>query len=212
VDIHQTEEQQVEAIKGFWKENGNSLIAGTVIGFGLFIGYNFYQDNKLQQELTVSENYQKVIELAETDKNAYRTSGDAFIKDNADSSYSALTALALAKDAAGHKDWSQVEKYLNIAVEKSTDAGVKGIAQLRLAQVKIQLAQYDNALTTLALPFPESFKASIEESKGDIYLKQDKVELARNAYQAALAVDGQATNSSLQMKLDNLAENVNLAN
>ena len=31
-----TEEQQVERIKEFWKEHGKGIVAGAVIGFGLF--------------------------------------------------------------------------------------------------------------------------------------------------------------------------------
>ena len=49
MDINQTEEQQVEAIKKFWHDNGNAVIAGLVIGLGGFIGFNLYKDHKLEQ-------------------------------------------------------------------------------------------------------------------------------------------------------------------
>ncbi len=49
-----------------------------------------------------------------------------------------------------------------------------------------------------------------EEIKGDIYLQQGKQDLARTAYQAAIAADGLATSPSLQIKLDDLAQVVNL--
>ena len=32
MEVYTTEEQQVEVIKEWWKENGTSVIAGTVIG------------------------------------------------------------------------------------------------------------------------------------------------------------------------------------
>ena len=212
MDIHQTEEQQVEAIKGFWKENGNSIIAGLVLGFSGFIGYGYYNDHKIAQELAVADSYQAVVELASGDESTYRTAAEAFINENSDSSYASLTALALAKNAAEHKDWSDVAKYLQTAIEKSADAGVEGIATVRLARVQVQLEQYDEAIKTLSQSLPKSFTAAVEEIKGDAYLKQDKVELARNAYQAALSVEGQSPSPSLQMKLDNLAENVTLVN
>jgi len=212
VDIHQTEEQQVEAIKGFWKENGNSIIAGLVLGFSGFIGYGLYSDQKAEDELAVADSYQAVVELASGDETAYRTAAEAFINENSDSSYASLTALALAKNAAEHKDWPEVAKYLQTAVEKSADAGVKGIATVRLARVQVQLEQFDEALSTLSQALPKSFVAAAEEIKGDAYLKQDKVELARNAYQAALSAEGQSPSPSLQMKLDDLVENVTLVN
>ena len=205
---HQTEEQQVEAIKAFWGENGNAIIAGLVLGFASFIGYGYYKDNKLTQEVNTSEAYQTVVELADGDEKAYLAAGEKFIIDNADSSYSSLTALALAKEAASHQDWTQVESYLQTAIEKSDNEGVKAIATVRLARVQVELAQYDNAIATLSAPLPASFTSSAEEIKGDAYLKQDKVDLAKNAYQAAIDLLGQASNPALQMKLDDLAQHI----
>jgi len=205
---HQTEEQQVEAIKAFWDENGNSIIFGLIIGFAGFIGYGYYKDNKLTNELYTSEAYQSMTELAESDKEAYRTAGEKFINENSDSSYSALTALSLAKDAAEHKDWTQAEKFLTTAIEKSTDAGIKAIAITRLARVQIQLEQYEQAIKTVSQTLPESFKASSEEIKGDAYLKQENIDMARNAYQAALDASGEKASPILQMKLDDLAQNI----
>jgi predicted negative regulator of RcsB-dependent stress response len=210
VEIYQTEEQQVDAMKKYWQDNGNAIIAGLVIGFSAFIGYNFYKDAQLEQELSTSESYQITQELVGKDEQAYTKAGEKFIAENGESSYASLTALALAKESANHKDWPQVEKYLATAIAKATDAGIKGIATLRLARVQIQLDQIEKALVTLSSPLPESFKATVEEIKGDAYLKQDKKDLARNAYQAALNVNDQAGNSALQIKLDDLAETINL--
>lgn len=204
---NQTEEQQVEAIKAFWSENGNAIIAGLVLGFAGFIGYGYYKENKLQQEVNTSEAYQNVVELSTGDEKAYLAAGENFIKENGDSSYSALTALALAKEAASHKDWTQVATYLTTAIDKSTNPGMKAIATIRLARVQIELAQYDNALTTLTATLPASYKASVEEVKGDAYLKQEKVDLARNAYQAAIDAS-EAASPALQMKLDDLAQHI----
>ena len=64
MDIHQTEEQQVEAIKTFWSNNGNAIIAGLAIGFAGFIGLNYYNEHKLQQEVNASEAYQTMLEEA----------------------------------------------------------------------------------------------------------------------------------------------------
>jgi predicted negative regulator of RcsB-dependent stress response len=206
VDVYQTEEQQVEAIKGFWKENGSAVIAGLVLGFAGFIGFNYYQDTQLANEVATSDAYQTIMENAGKDEKAFTEGGDKFIAENKDSSYASLTALALAKEASTHKDWSVVAKHLTTAVESATDQGIKAIASVRLARVQIQLEQYSEALATLTVTLPASFKASIEETKGDAYFKQGKIELARNAYQAALDVEGQANNGALQMKLNDLAQ------
>jgi len=211
LDIHQTEEQQVEAIKSFWSNNGNAIIAGLALGFAGFIGLNYYNDHKLQQELNTSEAYQTMIEAASDDSGTFEVAGKAFIAENEASSYTMLTAIALAKAAAEKQDWPQVQSYLNTAIESSVDDGIKAIATVRLARVQLQLEKYEQALATLTAKLPASFNASVEEVKGDIYYKQGKTELARNAYQAAINDASDATSPALQMKLDDLAQVINLS-
>ncbi len=210
MEIYQTEEQQVEAIKSYWQENGNTIIAGIVLGFAGFIGFNVYQDNKLENELTISDNYQILVENASKDKAAFNENAAKFINDNGETSYVSLTALALAKNAAAEKNWAEVKTQLNAAIASAPSEGITGIASLRLARVQVQLAEYEQALATLAKPLPASFTAAVEETKGDTYLLQGKKELARNAYQAAIAADGLASSPALQMKLDDLATVVTL--
>ncbi|ALO35816.1 hypothetical protein CMT41_14630 [Colwellia sp. MT41] len=206
MEIYQTEEQQVEAIKGYWQKNGNTIVAGIALGFAGFVGFNFYLDDKLEQELAVSDSYQTLMEQSGKDFAAFTANGEKFISEHGNNSYVSLTALALAKESASHKDWTQVEKQLTIAIESAPTDGIKAIASLRLARVQVQLEQYSQAFTTLNNNLPVSFTAAIEEIKGDAYLQQGKKDLARNAYQAALAANGIATSPNLQIKLDDLAQ------
>lgn len=210
MEVYQTEEQQVEAIKGYWEENGNMIVAGIVLGFAGFIGFNLYKDSKLDDELAVSDSYQTLIENSVKDKAAFNENAEKFISENSGTSYVSLTALALAKEAAAKKDWPGAQTQLMAALKSAPSDGIKGIASLRLARVQIQQEQFDQALATLAKPLPESFTAAIEEIKGDIYLLQGKKELARNAYQVAIAANGLASSPNLQMKLDDLATAINL--
>ena len=41
MDIYSTEEQQVDAIKQFWKDYGSSIIVGAVVGLGGLYGWNY---------------------------------------------------------------------------------------------------------------------------------------------------------------------------
>ena len=69
----------------------------------------------------------------------------------------------------------------------------------------------DICLTTLSAKLPASFNADAEEVKGDIYFKQGKTELARSAYQAAIDDASDGTSPALQMKLDDLAQVIDLS-
>ena len=81
MEIYQTEEQQVEAIKGYWEENGNMIIAGIALGFAGFIGFNLYKDGKLEDELAISDSYQTLIETSAKDKAAFSANAEKFIND-----------------------------------------------------------------------------------------------------------------------------------
>ncbi len=205
MEIYQTEEQQVEAIKNFWSENGNSLIAGLVIGLAGFVGFDYYQEHQLAQQQQTADTYIANMDLAEKKPEEFTKQAQAFINENKDSSYASLTALAMAKNVLSHQDYQQAAKYIQTAIDKAPNEGIKAIATLRLAQLQTQLAQYDVALSNLAKPMPKSFIASIEEAKGDIYVLQGKNDLARTAYQTAIDNDGLKASSSLQMKIDDLA-------
>ncbi len=62
MEIYNNEEQQVEAIKRFWKQNGTSILAGIAIGLAGLYGFRAYQDNQLAQIEAQSSQYAKLIE------------------------------------------------------------------------------------------------------------------------------------------------------
>lgn len=212
METYQTEEQQVEAIKKFWQENGSFIIGGIVVGLGGFVGFNYYKDSALESEETATSAYMELMTAAEENGDKFAQDGEAFVAAHKDSSFASFTSLALAKDATSHKDWAGAAKHLQMAVDNAADEGVKSIALLRLARVQLQQEQADKALSTLSGEISEGFVGAAEEIKGDAYLIQGKTELARNAYQAAVDALGTAasTNPNLQMKLDDLAEHVEL--
>lgn len=212
METYQTEEQQVEAIKKFWQENGNFIIGGILVGLGSFVGFNYYKDSKLESEESTTAAYMEMMQAAETNGDNFAQEGEAFINAHKESSFASFTSLALAKDAVSHKDWTGAAKHLQMAIDNAADEGVKSIALLRLARVQLQQEQADKALATLSTEMAEGFAGVAEEVKGDAYLMQGKPELARTSYQAAIDALGTAaaSNQSLQMKLDNLAEHVEL--
>ncbi|TKB47093.1 YfgM family protein [Thalassotalea mangrovi] len=211
MEIYQSEEQQVEAIKKFWHDNGNSIIAGLVIGLGGFFGYNYYQDQKIEAMETASTQFQENMQAMESNDEKFRSESQAFINDHKDSSYAAFTALALAKDAVAHSDFAEAEKQLTTAAELAPSEEIKAIAMLRMARVQIQQQNMDAALATLESPFPEKFAANVAETKGDAYLLAGDKEQARTAYQTAVDAGGLETSPQLQMKLDDLAVAINVA-
>lgn len=40
----ETEEQQIEAAKKWWKENGSSIVTGLMLGLAVLFGYRYWTD------------------------------------------------------------------------------------------------------------------------------------------------------------------------
>jgi len=200
MEIYSTEEQQAEAIKRFFRENGLSLALGVIVGLGGLYGWKAYNQNQITTAEQASDAYTKLVE-----SDSVLTSADAFISENKDTQYATLAAFVAAKEAVDAQNLDLANEKLSWIVTNVDNAQLKAIATTRLARVQIAQQQYDDALSTLNAPLPEAFNANVAELKGDIYTQQGNKEQARVAYQAAVDAGGLTSNPLLQIKLDDLA-------
>ncbi|ALO41032.1 YfgM family protein [Pseudoalteromonas phenolica] len=200
MEIYSTEEQQAEAIKRFFRENGVSLALGIVIGLGGLYGWKYYNQSKITSAEAASNAYNELVEGGEV-----LTKSDSFIAENGDSNYAALAAFVAAKEAVEKGEFETAVTKLTWLQDNVQNPELKATAILRLARVQAQLTQYDAALKTLSQTTPDAFKAQIAEVKGDVYLAKGDKDSARSEYEAALAESTEGNNSLLQIKLDNLA-------
>ncbi|MDD1784179.1 tetratricopeptide repeat protein [Enterovibrio sp. ZSDZ35] len=201
MDVYTTEEQQVEDIKKWFRENGKAVVLGAVIGLGGLYGWRYYQAEQESSREQASEAYTQVVAaLAAGDAQA-EEKALAFIKSN-DSTYSSLLELQLAKSFVEAGDLPKALEQLR-AVQASKDNTLKAIATVRIARIEAEQGKYDAALKELDTVADESWKAQVEELRGDIFLSKNDVAEARSAYAASLAA---ATNPVVQMKLDNLSQ------
>ena len=200
MEIYSTEEQQAEAIKRFFRENGLSLALGVIVGLGGLYGWKAYNQNQITTAEQASDAYTKLVE-----SDSVLASADAFISENKDTQYATLAAFVAAKEAVDAQNLDLANEKLSWIVTNVDNAELKAIATTRLARVQIAQQQYDDALSTLNAPLPEAFNANVAELKGDIYTQQGNKEQARVAYQAAVDAGGLTSNPLLQIKLDDLA-------
>lgn len=195
-----TEEQQVEAIKRFWKDNGTAIIVGAVLGLGGLWGWRYYSDTQIEAKEQASAQYQSAIEQLENDG---ANSVEQFISKHPDTGYSNIAGLVLAGKMVNDNNLDGAASQLKQVMDTTSDKHLKSLAGVRLARVQIQQQQADQALSTLNAINDESFKALVAEIKGDAFVQQAKMDDARTAYTEALEADGQ--NQLVQMKLDNLS-------
>ena len=60
---HITEEEQIEAFKNWWAENGLRLVAAAVLLIGGFFGWQGWQDSQQEKAEQGSEIYMEMIEI-----------------------------------------------------------------------------------------------------------------------------------------------------
>ncbi|MDN3380841.1 MULTISPECIES: tetratricopeptide repeat protein [unclassified Pseudoalteromonas] len=200
MDIYSTEEQQAEAIKRFFRENGVSLALGVVIGLGGLYGWKAYNQNQITTAESASDAYTTLVESGEV-----LGAADTFIDENKDTNYSVLAAFVAAKEAVEKDQLDVASEKLSWIVANVNNGDLKATATTRLARVQIAQQQYDEALNTLSAPLEDTFTATVSEIKGDIHFAQGNTDQARTAYQAAADAGGLENNPLLQIKLDDLA-------
>lgn len=196
-----TEEQQVEAIKKFWKENGLVIILGAVIGLGGLWGWRYYSETQLTSKEIASVAYQNSIEQLVNNNDVDAVS--AFASAHKDSGYADMSSLVAAQKAVQNGDLALAATTLSAVVSSAKTPEIADIAKIRLARVQMAQANYDDAMATLNIVTADAFNAQVAELKGDIFAAQNNIEQAKLAYGEAL--DAEQVSPLVQLKLDNLA-------
>lgn len=202
MEQYETEEQQIEAIKRFWKENGVALVIGALLGFGGLLGWRWYNDSQIQAKEQASFAYEKATEELVNGESGF-SQAKTFIDGHSDTGYAMLMSLKLAQQAIERKDLVEAAKQLDFVANNAKLSAVKSAAQLRLARIQLEQGELELALTSAEKVNDEAFKGQSQEIKGDVYQAQQLFDKARAAYSAALETN--ARDQVLKMKLDNLA-------
>ena len=209
MDVYKTEDEQVEALKKWWEENGKSIVAGVVLGLGAIFGWRAWQEFDRQQMEAASILYQNLNNLAveeENNQNEINVISDKIVEDYGSTSYAVFARLSQAKLAVDHKDYQAAADHLRWALENNDEMSIDHLIRLRLARVLAAMKQFDEALNVLDVTDKGEFDTSYDEVKGDILLARGDIESARDSYQMAIVKKRSANLdvSVLEMKLDDL--------
>ena len=198
------EEQEINQLKDWWKENGKTIIVAFILGVGGMFGWRYWQAHQAEQIAQASAQYDALIYSAQQDEQAKKANIEQFVQDNSKTAYAVFALLDEAKKATEKQDFAAAEVNLNQALTQSQDEVLTSIVALRLSAVQFQLGQLDNALTTLNQVKGESFNARKAILTGDIQIaKGDKV-AAKNSFEQAQQSGTQLEQQMAKMKLNNL--------
>jgi predicted negative regulator of RcsB-dependent stress response len=202
----ETEEEQVEKLKAWLKENGLSIVFGIIIGVGGIGGYNYWVHVQETTAAEASGHFAQMIDaLAADNSEALREQADILIADHASTDYALMAYLALARNHVANAEFEQAETALQQVVGSAAQRPLAYVARTRLASVQLQTGQYEQALTTLAVEFPDQFAALADELRGDILSMQGKDGEAIEAYRKAQLAEPKPANAEfLRQKLNDL--------
>ncbi len=207
MEIHSTEEQQVEAIKKWWKENMWSLIGGVAIGIAALVGGRAWVDGQHGYMEAASAEYLNMQEKMTSGKSdEAATHGAQLLGQFSDTPYAALAALAMARIKTDAGDLVAASSHLRWALDNTAQETVGHEARLRLSRILLAEKNTTEALGLLTVADTGTYASAYEQLKGDIYVADGKTESARTAYTRALKQLSSSApdRNSLQMKLDDL--------
>lgn len=191
---HLSDEEQLDAIKKWWRENGTSLLLMVVLVGGGWFGWNYLQTQRQQTVEDSSHVYMAMVdalvawEKEPTQANADQIAahGETLKKLNENSLYARFGALALSRLYMADAEIESAIEELKWAREKTEDPALIALIDLRLANAEFARDNGDAAIQILSQPHPTEFSGLYQELKGDIHFAMAQNEQALEAYQSAL--------------------------
>jgi len=188
MEAFETEEQQVEAIKKWWRDNYKLVILLAVVGVGSILGTQYYQENKIIMGEAASDNFNAVLDASEKKQSEIISDRTSLLqKDFQSSPYASQATLLWAKNLAeSGKNEEAIDKLLWVE-KNSNDKALQEIALIQRAKLMASSKQLEQALQLLqTVTEDETFTAIKLETKGDILVVQGKLSEARKAYDEAI--------------------------
>lgn len=205
MEIYETEEEQLEAFKRWWKENGQSTIVGLLMGIGIILGWNYWQDHKKAQAEQASALYSQLVQAVEADKkDSAEKLAERIQEHYPKTEYAAYSGLLLAKLKVQQGDVAKARTILT-GIAAGSNRELSNIAKIRQARLMLASGEYEQGLQLINGVDPatsSSFSGNYDELVGDLYVALDRLDQARSSYQKAL--ENGYKSPLLQFKIDDL--------
>ncbi|AGH83759.1 YfgM family protein [Ralstonia nicotianae] len=202
------EQEQLESLKHWWRDNGNVvtwIVIVVLLALAGWFGWKNWQRKQAGEASVLYEQVQKAVDAkdAEKIKRAAADMEDKFGR----TAYAQMGALSAAKALYEANDAAGAKAQLQWTIDHAGDDEYKAVAKLRLAGLLLDEKAYDQGLALVSGDVAPAFAALYADRRGDLLAAQNKKDEARTAYKLALEKFGQADASArqiVQFKLDAL--------
>jgi predicted negative regulator of RcsB-dependent stress response len=202
MEAYVTEEQQVEAIKKWFNQYGNMLSWAifVILAIALAVKYWFHHEKVVAAQ--TSDVYETLmLGVDQKEEATIQNQADKLIKEEPDSSYATFAAYTLADQALQNLQFDTAEKQLQWAMEQAKQKDLSGLARVRLMRIFISQEKLSEALALYDRQATHAYLPIMEELRGDILLKQQDREGAREAYKKAYELSPKEGMSGVFLKL-----------
>lgn len=201
MSTYQTEEEQVEAIKKWWKDNGKSVVGGIVLGFAIIGGWQGWQGYQTNQGETASMIFDAMRQTVRTGEPTEAIEqGKRLIGEYGGTAYASFAALELARLAYERSEKAAAREHLQWVTESAPDPAIAELARLRLGRLLLDMGEHEALQGLLqAAPLP-AFAGDFAVLRGDLARAGGDEAAAGEAYREALTA-GVQNEALLRMKL-----------
>ncbi|MFW5444241.1 MAG: YfgM family protein [Methylococcaceae bacterium] len=207
MEIYDTDEEQVAAIKRWWKENGTSIIVGLFAGGLIIGGWNLWKNNVQEKSSQASALYGQLLESINSENTeSSEKIAERVIDQYGSTAYASYAALLLAKTKVQQGDLDAAISIFKKQMHEADSSELKNIARMRLIKLMLAKGESEKGLQLIAeadQSSTQAFAANYDELKGDLYVALDRLGEARTAYESALRAG--LKSPLLQFKLDDIS-------
>ncbi|BAL96093.1 YfgM family protein [Rubrivivax gelatinosus] len=180
------EQEQIDALKAFWKRYGNLvswLLIAALAAYAGWNGWNYWQRSQALKASAMYDELDRAAAAGDADKSG-RIFGD--LKDRyAGTAYAEQGGLAAAKVQFEKGQVDAAKATLTWVAEHAAEDEYRTIARLRLAAVLSAAKQFDQALAQLDGAKAVGFEALVADRRGDVLAAAGRNDEARAAYEVA---------------------------
>ena len=213
MESYRTEEEQVEALKKWWEENGKSTLVTILLVVAAGLGWRGWQDHQQQVAEQASARYDQMIEAFQQTNSAedamtLRTLAEDIKSDFAGSTYAQFAALHLARIDVVAGDLDSAEQELRWVLTQGPAPELEQLAQLRLARVMAAKGDPAGALVIVTATEAGAYAPAYAEAEGDFQQQLGDTDAAIAAYEKALRLSADTRtgiSDSLQLKINALS-------
>lgn len=201
------EQEQLDAIKAWWKQHGNTVLLSITVFIAIVAGiqgWKYYQNKQTVQAAGLYEMLQGAADSRDAKK--VREVAGQLIEQYPRTAYATRAALLAAKTNYDSGDAKSAKAQLQWVLEHAGSDEIKDAARLRLAGVLLDENNHAEALKLLETKHGAAFDGLYADLKGDVLLASGKNAEALASYKLALEkIDpASAYRGLVQMKLDGL--------